>query len=168
MKRIILFLMIGFLMAQNPLVELSRKEKKRREKIKASRVITNDDLKGLPPALSASAKSSSAVSNIPSGEKPASSKKKDEQWWRQQSKAIRDKIAKLEEEIKKLQLKVNSLSMRFLIEQRPFEHQKVKEELEKAKGDLLRAKKELEKAKQELEALYEKARKEGIPPGWIR
>ncbi len=173
MRRFIIFILLGgILVAQSSLVELSKKEKERRKKIKQTKVITNDDLKNTPGGINVIGTSSRTVNPSTKAPKETSGKKGHQkgsrEWWAEQSRIIREKIARLKNKIKELELKVNSLSTQFLIEQRPFEHARVKSELEKAKGDLLRAKNELKKAEQELEALYNKARKEGIPPGWLR
>lgn len=171
MRRFVIFAVLaGVLFSQSSLVELSRKEKERRKKIKQTRVITNEDLKKGAGVINVIGTSSSVVSTKPPQETSAEgkSKKREKAWWAEQSKTLKERIKKLENKIKELELKVNSLSTQFLIEQRPFEHARVKSELERAKGELIRARNELKAAEKELEALYDKARKEGIPPGWVR
>ncbi len=170
MRYLSLFVLGAFLLAQSPLVELSKKERERRKRVKAVKVITNQDLGKAPkPSLVTSAAPERGGKEGEVNEGALSKgKKKDRNWWASRKKALEEKIASLKKRIEELQRRVNALTTGFLIEQRPMAHQKVKSELEKAKGELERARKELEKAKKELEDLYEKARKAGIPPGWLR
>ncbi len=173
MRRFALLLIIGFLLSQSPLVELSKKEKKRRKKSVKTKVITNVDLGRSTSSLNILGKAYSPSTET-AGTKEFPEKtlkpgqKKDKKWWSGRRKAIYEKINKLRKKIQELNTKVNGLSNQFLLEQRPFAQARVKEELEKAKGALQQAKADLANAEKELENLYNEARKEGIPPGWIR
>ncbi len=169
MKWISLILTAGLLLGQSPLVELSKKEKQRRKKEKAVKVITNEDLGKAPsPSVSISGARYSPSPEEGIGKAVKSPRKKDRKWWVSRKKKLEEKIASLKRKIEELQKKVNTLTTGFLIEQRPIAHQRLKDELEKTKGALERAKKDLEKARKELDKLYEEARKAGIPPGWLR
>ena len=169
MRWVSLVLLVGLLLGQSPLVELAKKEKQRRKKEKAVKVITNEDLTKAPaPSVVIS-----GIRYSPStaeGVKPEGklSQKKDKKWWASRKKKLEEKISSLKRKIEELQKKVNALTTGFLIEQRPIAHQRLKDELEKTKGALEKAKKDLEKTRKELEKLYEEARKAGIPPGWLR
>ena len=169
MRWVSIILMAGFLIGQSPLVELSKKEKQRRKKEKAVKVITNEDLAKAPaPSVIVSGIGYSPSSAEGGKEEGQASRKKDKKWWASRKKKLEEKIASLKKRIEELQKKVNALTTGFLIEQRPMAHKRLKEELEKTKGELEKAKKELEKARKELDKLYEQARKAGIPPGWLR
>ncbi len=164
-----LFLLVGFLLSQSPLVELSKKEKERRRRIKTTKVITNADLGKAPRPSVITKRAKSFLPRVSGGESEGEkSPKKKREWWISRKRKLEEKIASLKRKIQELQQKVNSLSTNFLIEQRPIAQQKVKSALEKAKGQLEAAKRELAQAKKALDKLYEEARKAGIPPGWLR
>jgi len=173
MRRFVLLLMVGFLFSQSPLVELSKKEKERRKKIIKTKVVTNENLGKSTSSLNILGKAYSPSTKT-AGEGEFLEKtqtfrqKRDHKWWSERKKAMDEKINKLRKKIQELNTKVNGLNNQFLLEQRPFTQARVKEELEKAKGALQQAKADLANAKKELESLYNEARKEGVPPGWIR
>ncbi len=169
MRILSLFLLMGFLLSQSPLVELSKKEKERRKKIKTAKVITNADLGKAPrPSVIIKGGKSSLPAVMGEESEGEKSTKKTKEWWVSRKRKLEEKIASLKKKIQELQQKVNALSTNFLIEQRPIAQQRVKSALEKAKGQLEAAKKELAEAEKALEKLYEDARKAGIPPGWLR
>ncbi len=171
--RILLSLiLISGLFAQSALVELSKREKERRRKIKKhSVVITNETLKQMgsfSPSLQvkgSGAETSSAPARTTSLEEE---KYKDPNYWKTMKANILRQIRELEEKIKKLRSDINFLSTQFLLEERPFERSNVKSRLEEAKGLLNQALKQLQEKKKELERLYREARRRGVPPGWLR
>ena len=169
----LVFALASLLLAQSPLVELSKKEKERRKKVKkTTKVITNETLLQLNYYSSSlrvqgGAKEEETISKS-SKRKKEEDKYKDPNYWKNLKLKIETEIRDLEAKIKKLRDEVNFLSNQFLLEDRPMERGQVKNRLEEARGLLNQALKELEAKKKELENLYREARKKGVPPGWLR
>ncbi len=45
---------------------------------------------------------------------------------------------------------------------------RIREEMDRMRAEILRVENEIKEAENELNNFYEKARRKGIPPGWIR
>ncbi len=171
-KFLISLLLISGLFAQSALVELSKREKERRRKIKKpSVVITNETLRKMgsfTPSLQVKGSAAEASSAPARATSPQEEKYSDPNYWKTMKANIMRQIRELEEKIKKLRSEVNFLSTQFLLEERPFERNNVKSRLEEAKGLLNQALQQLKEKKKELEKLYREARRRGVPPGWLR
>lgn len=174
-KLLLGFFLTAVLLAQSPLVELSKKEKERRKKVKKNtKVITNETLLQLnvySSSLEVRGGLKEEVSGSGKTEKKSTQKEdkyKDPKYWKNLKLKIETEIRELEAKIKKLRDDVNFLSNQFLLEDRPIERGQVKSRLEEARGLLNQALKQLESKKKELENLYREARKKGVPPGWLR
>ncbi len=178
---IILLLTLSFavvdLTAKDDLVKLQKKEAKRRKKVKkATLIITDDNLKKL------SSKSKNKVSTI-SGtvvisdgsdfyvkeENKSKGKKPDlKAIWQREKIGIEDSIKFYKERIVRLQSDLNKLSSDFLIIDFPPSKNQIKKNITKTREDLKNSKEKLSFYKKELEKFYERARRQSIPPGWLR
>ncbi len=171
------------------LVELAKKEKERREQIKAQgKVITNQDaskfksgaVTTLPiPAESAPQKATSdkeppvkpadqeAKSAKPASDEPTDFQGRSETFWRQSLADARKKIKDLENEGNVIVLKIASLQNQFYRESDGFKQQTFSRDLSKAFYEQDLNKEKQITAKADLDDLLREARKSGALPGWL-
>jgi hypothetical protein len=167
------------------LAEVARQEAARRKDAKAPvRVITNDNLKIVPPAAPPAAPGEAgAQPAVPAGaapgeaaeEKAAEEKAaetpdpaKDPEYWRKRitdARQARDRNAFLLEAV---QSRINALTTDFYARDDPYQREQLGLERQKTLAELERMKRhqaDLEKAIADIE---EEARRANVPPGWLR
>jgi len=153
----------GSALAQS-LGEVADRTKKER-KGATGKVYTNDDLAEAhsAPERPAASAAAAAPAQPPATMDPA-------QRWRRDAKTRRDAIARAEAKVAAVQARIDAL----LLDRDPTNvadpnrMQNLEAERVKAMQELDAAKEELAKAQQALEDLEEEARKNGVPPGWLR
>jgi chromosome segregation ATPase len=89
-------------------------------------------------------------------------------FWKKQQADLEERIAKLREEIDSGQAKLNSLWSDFRIKNIPAEQAAIQDQISQLNGEIEQKKLLLSEAEAQIEALSEKARKAGVPPGWLR
>ena len=172
--------------------DVAKKEKERREKMKAgAKVITNDDAvkyangpvstttPPAPPAAAPAAKEkaepekpagetqkAAAGAKAPSDE-PTDLQGRPESFWRQTFADARQKVKELENKENVLVLKINDLQNRFFRTDDGFQRQALQAELQKTFTERDQIGEDLAKAKAQLDDLDKEARKSGALPGWI-
>jgi len=168
--------------------DVAKKEKERREKIKAgAKVITNDDTfkyangpvsTTTPPAPPPDAakktepekpageaqKGAPEAKATPDG--PTDLQGRPESFWRQTFADARQKVKELENKENVLVLKVNDLQNRFFRTDDGFQRQALQAELQKTFTERDQVGEDLAKAKAQLDDLDKEARKSGALPGW--
>lgn len=167
--------------AQTPssLGELSKKEAARRKTAPPPpKVYTNADLppdaiKGTAPSAAApAAASSTAAADNAAGQEKQDAKpqggERDEAWWRARMAQLREELRRNEVFLEALQSRVNSLAADFLNRDDPYQRAKLGEDRAKANAEIVRVTEEVAKGRQAIADLEEEARKEGVPPGWLR
>jgi len=171
--------------------DVAKKEKERREKMKASaKVITMDDTARYangsvstttlpPPPAAADAAKEKPEPEKPAGETPkgaAGAKNPEEatdvqgrpeSYWRQTFADARQKVKELENKENVLVLKINDLQNRFFRTDDGFQRQALQAELQKTFTERDQTGADLTKAKAQLDELDKEARKSGALPGWI-
>ncbi|HDP95213.1 MAG TPA: hypothetical protein ENN40_07630 [Candidatus Aminicenantes bacterium] len=171
------------------LVKLRKQEAERRKKLKQEQQkqvqITDSNLKNIAEDRNKPgfAESGSQTENVPQTEvqplviaadgvvdsqSPESEARRTPEYWQQLKRGLEESIAELENRVRENQSRLNLLHTQHLNQDLPLEKQRIKTEL-----DELRKRNELEaqrlsQLKLELEELYERARKAGVPPGWLR
>lgn len=163
-------ILCGQAAAQTPpsLGDLAKKEQERRKQTpSATKVLTNKDLpkaapQPAPPPASAAAAAPAAEEKKPEGEV------KDEAYWRERMTNLRDEITKNELFLESLQSRINALATDFAMRDDPYQRIKVGEERQKSLAMMDRVRGDIEKLKKAIADLEEEARKEGVPPGWLR
>ena len=163
--------------------EVAKKEEERRKAIKSSgKVYTNDDLRrypvGPPPqppgeggATDAGAPAdpvaaAKAKEGIPAPEKVE--EKRDETWWKQRIIAAREQLRRSEGFIEAMQTRVNSLTNDFYARDDPAQRAVVWSQRTVALEEIDRLTKEIAAQKKAIADIEEEARREGVPPGWLR
>jgi len=191
-----LFLGIASLGYSQSLADLAKKEKERRQAVKAGvKVLTNDHAAkfdgapitlGTPPPAapdSVGAAKTGAGTEKPAAEgdaaaaavkeKPASDEPVDflgrpESFWKQTFADARQKVKDLENEANVLVLKLNDLQNTFYKESDGFKQQEIQREIQKTIYLVDVNRDNIAKAKTSLADLETEARKTGALPGWIR
>lgn len=187
MKRFLLHfgLMLVFLISvsfaeDSPLVKAAKREKARRDKVKAQKTFTNQDIedfkaknKDTEAVVEGENQGEQAVDETTPEETPEpqaeENKTNDEEFWKGRYNETAEDLHAAEEKLQKLQEEMNGLKIAFYAEQdgvagRP----KINSEIERQFEEIEAAKKQLEDSKVALENLEEEARKAGVPPGWVR
>jgi vacuolar-type H+-ATPase subunit I/STV1 len=159
------------------LVALKKKEEERRKKIAKSKMAVNDTNIN---SVSVDGKKYGFVqleSDEPLDEESAApSAGKDDKgdvtrqpdFWKKQQSELQDRITKLKEDIGREQEDLNKLWSDFYIKNIPAEQDAIKVQISQLTNQVEQKKLFLSQFESQLEDLYEKARKAGIPPGWLR
>lgn len=162
-----------------PLAEVAKKELERRKGVKVpSRVFTDKDVRALlakrplPDAQAGAAPPAAAEpaeSQTPSDAAAAKLEaEKNEAWWRERVRRVREEIRRSEMFAEALQSRINALATDFSSRDDPFQRLRIAEDRQKALAELERVRQELETLKTQLADIEEEARLAGVPPGWIR
>jgi hypothetical protein len=167
------------------LADLAKKEKERRDAIKNSRVISNEEAAKYitePPAQSAAQERPPASAEPgnddragPSGsewdnanpDEPTDFMGRPESFWRETMAAARQKVKDLTNEANVIVLKIADLQNRFYAMDDGFNRETLGRDIQKTFYEQDLNKENLEKAKSELQDLEKEARKSGALPGWI-
>lgn len=89
-------------------------------------------------------------------------------FWKKQQSELEERIAILKEEIESGQLELNKLWSDFYIRNIPAEQDAIRVQISQLTNQIEQKKLFVSQFETQLEELYEKARKAGIPPGWLR
>jgi chromosome segregation ATPase len=89
-------------------------------------------------------------------------------FWRRQQSDLEERIATLKAEIESAQLELNKLWSDFYLKNVAAEQQAIRDQISQKTNEMEQKKLFLSESEAQLEQLYEKARKAGIPPGWLR
>ncbi len=90
------------------------------------------------------------------------------EYWKNQQTDLQGRIAELKEGIRSEQSQLNKLWSDFYIKNIPAEQDAIKVQIGSLTNQLEQKKLFLSQAETQLEELFEKARKAGVPPGWLR
>jgi len=165
----------------SPLMQAAKKERERREKLKASekqpKSFTNQDIEDFKAKNKDADKSGEVEGEDATGEDTSATTEEtttstpgaqDEQKWRDKSHDANERVKDAEDKIQKLQTDVNALTQAFYAESDGVAQRgQIEDQRNTRLNELEAAKKELENAKQAQEDLQDEARKEGALPGWI-
>jgi hypothetical protein len=163
-------------------------EETRKKTAKApTKVYTNDDLKKYaPPPAPADAAGAAGAAAAPSGEQPAPGEQpktgadqfkqqpappeeqKDEAYWKNLITTARAKLERDQSYFEALQTRINSLSNDFYARDDPAQRDVIWKQRTKALEDLEQLKKDIADDNKAIAKIQEDARREGVPPGWLR
>jgi hypothetical protein len=175
------------------LADVARMEAARRKALKeGGKVYTNKDLPRVPPVATAvqpdttsSADNRGKFGSSPTDQRPEaaqapapqqsrngearpSNTEKDQAYWSQRMKNLRDRLDRDQLYVDALQSRVNALSTDFVNRDDPVQRAQVATDRQRALGELERLKKQMADEKQAIADLEEEARRAGVPPGWLR
>ncbi len=89
-------------------------------------------------------------------------------FWKKQQTDLEQRIAKLKEDIEGEQSELNRLWSDFYIKTIAAEQEAIRAQIAQLTNQVEQKKLFLSQSETQLEDLYEKARKSGVPPGWLR
>jgi hypothetical protein len=187
------FTAVPVLHAQS-LADFAKKEQERRESVKDGKSYSNKDLKEGPPPNIVSSSSDgakpadakgpdakpaggAAADAKPGDAKPGDTKvadgkpgldPKNEQAWRDQNKALREKLDRDKVLAEALQSRVNALATDFVNRDDPAQRAVIDNDRKRALSELENTRKAIEDDVKAIQAFEEEARRAGIPAGWLR
>lgn len=158
------------------LVELQKKEAKRRKKTKKSKYVLTDSS---IVKISTGGKRVSFLKAEESGEnlslKEDVKKKKDvvdpkttKKYWERRLRISNENIIKLKEQMVKTRLEMNKAQTDYLTLSLPMQINNAKIRVDNLKKKLAELEQKLSLAELEKEKIFEDARKSNVPPGWLR
>lgn len=160
------------------LVALSKKEKERRKKIKKKKkklVITDETLKKYKNkniSFTITNKIPEDTSNLKknaiSRNEINNQKNSKEAYWKNMKRNFEIRINSIKQAIKKIQLQLNKVTTDYYLTEIPLKKNELNQKRIKLIKELEKLKLELKKAEKDYEDFKDKARRKGIPPGWIR
>ena len=172
------------------LSDVARKEAERRQGVKNSgKTYTDKDLKPVPAAAdtsadkpadankdsvsdtAADAKDAAADSGTDTATKAAVAEKKevkDHEYWSKRMAGLREQLDRDETYLRALQNRIDSLTTDFVNRDDPAQQTLIAADRQKALAELDRLKKIVEEDRRAIPQLEEEARREGVPPGWLR
>lgn len=188
-----LFLTPVALRAQS-LGDLAQKEEARRKDTKnGTKTYSNKDLPRVPaaepsspaPALPAAAATTPPAADPPSdtpapagktGDAAAATKPadrppdeaKEREKWQQRMRALREQLERNKVLADALQTRLNSLDADFVNRDDPAQRSQVAADRDRTAAELSRLKKAIASDEKAIPALEEEARRDGVPPGWLR
>ena len=159
------------------LVALKKQEEERRKKISKSKQAVNDaNVSSIvsagksygfvqmeseaPPAEDTIPEIAKAVNETPLEKQP--------DYWKKQQVDLENQISQLKEGITGEQNDLNRLWSDFYIKNIPAEQDAIKVQITKMTNQIEQKKLFLAQSEAQLAEFYEKARKAGVPPGWLR
>ena len=164
------------------LADVARQEQERRKTIqKPAKVLTNDDLRSLPPVIPAVAPppaegappAPAGASNDQAGSKPATADSaaepaKDQAYWSGRNKALQTQLQRDQTFAVALQSRINALTTQYVNQSDPIQQAAVAKDRQDAVNELNRLTKQIEDDKKAIADLQEEARRARVPPGWLR
>jgi chromosome segregation ATPase len=172
MKKItLIFLILIFSLSlySQSIVDIAKRERERRKKIKKKvEVINNGNLREKSYKKSYAfiiVKNKNSVKPQPSGELTP---KQNYENWRKEYLKYTKKIKELKDKINKEQKKCDALNFKFKITENPNEKISLPAKIDKILNEIKKMKNKLKKLNQDLEKFKENARNEGVPPGYLR
>ena len=161
------------------LVKLKKKEEERRKKLKKPKFTVNNNNIN---KIKVSNKSYSFIQmQYAEGEeqdkdKSETKKKKKKlidpnktrKYWQDLKKKLEFDVRTLEERVRNDQLRLNKMYSDYYSMSLPFQRINIKDRIDKFSGLLEKNKLMLKNLQKEMDSLADKARKAGVPPGWIR
>jgi len=168
---------------QIDLEKMKKEEEERRKKTKKSKyTFTNEDLKrmkdskekvNITEVVPSSDKETAAgkKNKAKQGDKIGDTKKdpkKTEKYWRALKNNLEKKIREVENLIKQNEFELAGLRNQYYAMDILSERLQIQKEIDQTFNAIKNHKRGLEILKKNLEELYQKARRAGVPPGWLR
>ena len=162
--------------------DMSRREALRRQMTpRAARTLTNQDVSALPPravpappsdipaAASAASAPAAAAKSAASPDRPAESTgPHDEAWWHATIAAARAALERDQVLAEGMQSRINALTNDVASRDDPAQRAVLMDQRVRAVAELDRLKTALDADRKAIDDIADDARKQGVPPGWIR
>jgi TolA-binding protein len=118
-----------------------------------------------PPPAAPPAAGQGGGAAQPPGPEPAKGGEKE---WREKIAVARQNLERNEVLVDAMQSRINSLQFDVVNRDDPAQQAQLRQQLGKAVGELDRLKKQVEADKKSITDIQGEARKQGVPPGWVR
>lgn len=161
------------------LMALKKQEDERRKKAGKSKAKVNDNNVGSVAAggskygyVQMEPEEAAAAAEEGEGQKAAAAAKvdvtKQPDYWKKQQTDLEQRIATLKADIEEAQLQLNRLWSDFYVKTVAAEQEAIRAQIAQLTNQIEQKKLFLSQSETQLEELFEKARKAGAPPGWLR
>lgn len=164
------------------LVKLKKKEEERRKKLKKPKlIVSNANINTIKVPVKKYSfiqmesveddeqeKQSKKEPNRKIEKKEPKDPEKTREYWQELKKKLEFDIRTLEERVRNDQLRLNKMYSDYYSMSLPFQKINIKDQIDKFSDLLEKDKLKLQNLKKEMDSLSDKARKAGVPPGWIR
>jgi hypothetical protein len=165
------------------LAEIAKKEEERRKSAQPAKVYTNKDLTpappGSPPPAANGAPKDAKDGGAKDAKNPADAKDakggdgkdtgtKDQKYWSDKIKALREQLDRDKTFADALQTKVNSLTTDFVNRDDPAQKRIIEADRQKAIAELARLNKAIVDDQKAIADFEEEARRAAVPAGWLR
>jgi hypothetical protein len=167
----------SFAQSHPPLAEIARREAERRKAVATpAKVYTNADV-GRAPLTTGSvvapapdAEAAKTESDAAKAAEAAQSQEppKDEAYWRSRITEARQRLERNELFLEALQSRINALTNDFAARDDPAQRALIGADRIKALAEMERVKTENSQLAKSIADIEEEARREGVPPGWLR
>ena len=174
----------GARLGAQSLADVAKKEEARRKAApQPAKVYTNKDLSPAPPGSAApvpakDAKDTSAAKDAKDPAKDAKDGKagdakdsggtKDQKYWSEKMKALREQLDRDQTFLDAIQVKINALTTEFVNRDDPAQRTVIEQNRQKALAELARLQKAIVDEKKAITDFEEEARRAGVSPGWLR
>lgn len=177
---VVLGVLVWWISPPSGLGDLARRETLRRQIVPGSaRLLTNQDIASLPPRASptvppSGTTSAAAAADPVGGVKPTASPEEtatgthDEPWWRARITAARAALDRDQLLADAMQSRINALTNDASARDDPAQRAVLVEQRLRAIAELDNLKKVIEADRRTIDGIGEEARKQNVPPGWIR
>ncbi len=166
---IFLILIFSVSLYSQSIVEIAKRERERRKKIKKKvEVITNENLRGKRYGKSYAVVTTKKKKSVKPQTSDVITKEQRYNKWRKKYLQYVENIKKLKEEINKKQKECDDLNFRFKITHNPNEKFSLPSKIDKMLKEIDKLKDKLKKLNNDFEDFKERARKAGVPPGYLR
>lgn len=156
--------------------EAARREALRRQLLPpAAHVLTTESLPparpgdfGEPPPPAAQAGAPADATAKASAEPAKPSDTHDEKWWHDRITTARDTVTHDQMAVEALQSEINALTRDFVNRDDPAQKAQIEQQRIRTLNELDRMKKQLVDDQKGIDDIVAEARRDGVPPGWIR
>jgi len=178
---VVLGVLIWWVSPASGLADLARREALRRELMpKAARTLTNEDASRMPPRAVVTvpepkaaaepdipaATTAKGAAADPADAPPAA--KHDEAWWRARLTTAQSTLERDQLLLEAMQTRINSLTNDVSSRDDPAQRDVLMQQRVRALAELDRLRTTVDLDRQAIDAIMDDARKQGVPPGWIR
>ncbi len=164
------------------LVKLKKKEEERRKNLKKSKhIVSNANINTIKVPVKKysfiqmepveSDEQEKQGKKEPKGKiekKEQKNPEKTREYWQELKKKLEFDIRTLEEKVRNDQFRLNKMYSDYYSMSLPLQKVNIKDQIDKFSDLLEKDKLKLQNLKKEMDSLSDKARKAGVPPGWIR
>lgn len=169
----VLSLMVWLQSPPATLAEAAQREAVRRQMMpKATRSLTNDDVERLPrrPLPTAPEAPEAAGSPTPAAVEAAKKPEEahDEPWWRERLTSARAALERDGLLLESLQSRVNALTTEWSARDDPGQRQLLLQQRTRVLAELENMKEQLIADQKAIDEIQGDARRQGVPPGWVR